>query len=92
LIEVAVVMNELDSFHRFLGDQLANEGSLLTPEECLDLWRAQHPLDEELSASTRAIQEALDDMEAGDIGQPLEAFLAGFRSQPPVRSIDVTME
>ncbi len=79
-------MNELKSFHRFLGDQLADEGSSLTPEECLDLWRAQHPLDEELSASTRAIQEALDDMKAGDIGQPLEAFLAEFRSRQRLSS------
>jgi hypothetical protein len=80
LIEVSAVLNELDSFHRFLGDQLTNGGSALTPGECLDLWRAQHPLDEDLSAGIRAIQEALEDMEAGDVGQPLEQFLAKFRS------------
>ncbi len=73
-------MNELDSFHRFLGEQLASEGPALTPEECLALWRAQHPLDDELSASTRAIREALDDMEAGDTGQPLDIFLSEFRT------------
>jgi hypothetical protein len=74
-------MNELDAFHRFVGVQLANGGSTLTPEECLDLWRSQHPLDEEIDAGIEAIQEALDDMEAGDSGQPLEEFLAEFRAQ-----------
>jgi hypothetical protein len=34
---------DLEAFHRFLGEQLTNEGSCLTPEECLVLWRARHP-------------------------------------------------
>ena len=28
----------------FLGEQLTNGGNSLTPEECLVLWRARHPL------------------------------------------------
>jgi hypothetical protein len=74
-------MSELESFHQFLGTQLANGGSALTPEECLDLWRAEHPLDDELRAGVHAIQEALADMEAGDAGQPLEEFLREFRAR-----------
>ena len=30
---------ELEAFHRFLEQQLSDGGSL-SPEECLDLWRA----------------------------------------------------
>jgi hypothetical protein len=74
-------MNELQAFHRFLGDQLANGGSALTPEECLDLWRAEHPRDDELEADIQAVQEALRDMEAGDSGQPIEEFLTEFRAR-----------
>jgi hypothetical protein len=70
---------ELEAFHRFLGEQLANGGRALTPEECLELWRAQHPAGEQLRASVRAVQEALADMEAGDAGEPLAQFLAEFR-------------
>ena len=79
-------MNELEAFHQFLGDQLANGGSALTPEECLDIWRAEHPRDDELRAGVQAIQEALTDMEAGDAGQPLEEFLRDFRARgaPPI--------
>jgi hypothetical protein len=73
-------MNELESFYRFLTTQLTKGGSTLTPEECLELWRTQHPLHEEPQAGTQAIQEALDDMEAGDNGQSLQEFLTGFRS------------
>jgi hypothetical protein len=75
------VMSELESFHQFLGTQLANGGAALTPEECLDLWRAEHPPDDELQAGIQAVQEALADMEAGDVGQPLEEFLRDFRAQ-----------
>jgi hypothetical protein len=74
-------MNELEAFHQFVGDQLANGGSALTPEECLDLWRAQHPQDDERDAGVQAVQEALADMQAGDTGQPLEEFLAEFRAR-----------
>jgi len=36
--------HDLEAFHRFLGEQLTNGGTSLTPEECLVLWRARHPL------------------------------------------------
>ncbi len=79
-------MSELKSFHRFLGDQLAHGGSTLTPKECLDLWREQNPPDDEVEADTEAIWEALDDMEAGDRGQPLQEFLAEFRAKKRILS------
>jgi hypothetical protein len=72
---------ELEAFHQFLGEQLASGGSSLSPEECLELRRAQNPTGEQLSESVQALQEALDDMEASDVGQPLELFLAGVRQR-----------
>jgi hypothetical protein len=74
-------MNELEAFHHFVGDQIANSGPALTPEECLDLWRAQNPCEEELRLGVEAIQEAINDMQAGDSGQSLEEFLAEFREK-----------
>jgi hypothetical protein len=84
--KVVHVMSELESFHRFLGDQLAHGDLALTPEECLDLWRAQHPPDEDVEADTLAIREALDDMKAGDRGQPLNQFLTEFRVRKQIPS------
>jgi hypothetical protein len=77
---------ELEAFHRFLGEQLANGGSCLTPEECLERWRAQHPAPEQLRESVQAVRDALADMEAGDVGQPLDTFLAEFRQRSKARS------
>jgi hypothetical protein len=75
------VMNELEAFHRFLGDQLTNGDATLTPEECVDLWRARNPMADELYSDVAAIKEALDDMEAGDYGIPLQDFLADLRGK-----------
>ena len=74
-------MNELESFHRFLGDQIANGDVALTPEECVDLWRARNRADDELHSDVLAIKEALDDMKAGDHGIPLADFLADVRGK-----------
>ncbi len=79
-------MNELESFHRFLGDQLAQGESMLTPEECLELWRAQNPSDDDLDAEAQAIREAIEDMRAGDVGRPLPEFLTDFRARKRIPS------
>jgi hypothetical protein len=79
-------MNELESFHRFLGDQLAHGDSMLSPEECLELWRAQNPSEDQFEAEAQAIREAIDDMRAGDVGQPLREFLMEFRAQKRIPS------
>jgi hypothetical protein len=79
-------MNELESFHRFLGDQLAHGDSMLTPEECLELWRTQNPSDEERGVEAQAIREAIDDMRAGDAGRPLQEFLTEFRARKRIPS------
>ena len=72
---------ELEAFHRFLEDQLSSGGCSLSPEECLDLWRAQHPLDGQTWEDINAVKEALDDMEAGDSGKPFHQFSEEFREK-----------
>lgn len=72
-------MNELESFHRFLGDWLSRGETMLSPEECLDLWRAQNPGEPDRDTEADAIEEAIEDMKGGDAGQPLREFLAEFR-------------
>ncbi len=71
--------NELASFHHFLGQRLAASHGDLSPEEALDLWRAEHPQSVEFAESVAALREALADMEAGDTGVPIEEFDRDFR-------------
>ncbi len=79
-------MSELESFHRFLGDQLVRGEPTPTPEECLELWRSQNPPTDLIEAETQAVREALEDMAAGDRGQPVREFLAEFHARKRIPS------
>jgi hypothetical protein len=69
--------NELRDFHRFIGEKVVNGGVTATPEEVLDEWRTLHPD----PADVAAIQEAIDDLEDGDVGKPLDDFDREFRAR-----------
>jgi hypothetical protein len=73
----AEATNELREFHRFLGEKVNNGGAVLTPEDALDEWRDLHPD----PADIAAIQEAIEDMENGDVGIPLQQFHREFRTR-----------
>lgn len=80
------VEGELLSFHQFVADQLRQGREGASPEEVLDLWRTQHPAAELDDDAVLAIQEALDDMQAGDQGIPVREFDREFRSRHGLRS------
>jgi len=71
--------SELSEFHRFLGEKLNHSDTLISPEEALDEWRAEHSIEEEEQSDLEAIQEALADFDAGDRGVPIEEFDREFR-------------
>ncbi len=73
--------SDLASFQRFIAIRVEAGDSSLTPEEALDLWRAQNPTRQDVEETTAALAEALRDMDAGDHGMPLEQFDREFRSQ-----------
>ena len=78
--------DELSSFRDFLSQELAGGAARHSPEEVLDLWRAEHPAADDYPYDVAALKEALADMEAGDQGMPLEQFDRTFRqrhSLPP---------
>ena len=72
--------NELESFQQFLHRHLSDSGDKLSPEECLQLWRAEHPTSRELEESVAAVQRALQQAEAGE-GVSLEEFDREFRKK-----------
>jgi hypothetical protein len=73
--------NELQEFHRFVADKLANGHANLSPEEAVDQWRDLHPIPEGLADDVAAVREALADMAAGDTGVPFEDFDLEFRAK-----------
>jgi hypothetical protein len=71
---------ELASFHQFVAIKLSESKVDLSPEEALDLWRAEHPPHEHDDIDdVTAVKEALADMAAGDAGVSLEDFDRQFR-------------
>lgn len=77
----SVLNSELNSFHRFISEQLSVGRGDVSPEEALDLWRADHPLGETEEEDMLAVREALADMANGDGGVPLEEFDREFRQR-----------
>jgi uncharacterized protein with von Willebrand factor type A (vWA) domain len=73
--------DELSNFHDFLSQRLRSSGARLSPEEVLDLWRAEHPAADDNPNDVAALKEALAEMEAGDHGLPLEHFDRKFRQR-----------
>lgn len=72
--------DELASFYRFVGIKLNQKDADLSPEEVLDQWRAEHPLDDD-NDDVIAVEETLADMEAGDLGRPWDEFDREFRQR-----------
>jgi hypothetical protein len=67
---IAGTGTELERFHSYLSERLANGGAELTPEEALDLRRMENPTPEEHAANVAAVREAIADMDAGDSARP----------------------
>lgn len=71
--------NELDTFHRFVAEQLA-VGTPLTPEECLRAWRVEQPTAQELGESVAAVRQALEQAQRGE-GKTVDDFDRDFRAR-----------
>jgi hypothetical protein len=68
----ATPSNDLQTFIQFAQSQLSDNP--LSPEQCLTLYRLQHPSAEQRSADVAAVKEALAAIRAGDAGKPIEDF------------------
>lgn len=73
--------DELSRFRDFLSEKLTSDSARLSPEEALDLWRAEHPAADEYTNDIVALRQALADMESGDHGLSLEQFDREFRER-----------
>jgi hypothetical protein len=69
--------NDLAAFLHFAQGQLREDGTDLSPEECLSLYRSQQASDEDIAA----VKEALEAMHRGDVGIPIDEFDHQFRQK-----------
>lgn len=67
------VKNDLESFHRFVEEQLKIGGSKLSPEQALSMWRER--LD-----TIESVHRGLDDIEAGRT-RPANEVLTDLREE-----------
>lgn len=67
---MAVTQDQLDDFHRFASDKLANGGADLSWDELFILWQSEYERDE----VDAAIREGLADVEAGRVQPANEAM------------------
>lgn len=72
------IPGELATFQHFIAEQLAG-GAELTPEECLRVWRVEHPTHEDLIESVAAVKRGLAQAERGE-GKRLDDFDRDFRA------------
>jgi hypothetical protein len=80
-LDMHVQSTELVHFHRFVSEKLQSGATGISPEEALDEWRLDHRASDEFQATVTAIQEAITDMRAGDLGTPLADFDGDIRSR-----------
>ena len=69
-----ITQAQLDSFHRFASERLAEGAPAMSIHMLVDLWtsemRSRHQ-----GVDVVAVREALADMEAGDRGRPAEQVI-----------------
>ena len=73
---MTVVVRELQDFEQFVMDSVETEAEEMALEDYLCLWRAR----QETETTRSAIQEGLDDLDAGRV-RPAEEVLAELRQR-----------
>jgi hypothetical protein len=73
--------DELQSFYHYAELRLQSDRRGESLDEIYAEWRANNPAPEVHESDFRAVRASLRDMDAGNIGRPVEEFAAEFRRQ-----------
>ena len=76
--------DQLENFHQFAQVRLRTEPAE-SLEELVDLWRIEHPSDDEQADTHEAIRQGLADIEAGHY-RPVEVVMQEIRSKHGLQS------
>ena len=72
--------NNLRAFREYIDEQLTNGGAVMTLDEALIHWEAEHQTDAEKEDTLRAIEQGFSDITAGRT-RPFEDFDREFRAK-----------
>lgn len=72
------IPTEAEAFQTFLAKEIANGGRHKSPEELVQDWRRER---QEFDETVAALREAIDDMNAGDHGRPLDEVMRDIRAK-----------
>lgn len=75
-----ITRDDLEDFHEFALARIQASGSDLTWDELVDQWRVRRPSPDRRAADLDAIRAAVDDMRAGDHGEPAERAIEELRT------------
>ena len=73
--------SDLQQFHTYVGQQLGNGSANLSPEECLELWRVDHPRSDDFEQSLAAVNESLAELARGKRGRPASEHIEELRKK-----------
>lgn len=76
---------QLESFYQFATARLGQAGAKATLDDLYCAWQFANRTPEEYAADVAAIQEALDELEAGVEPIPFEQFVNEFRERNGIR-------
>ena len=77
--QMAVAALEFQNFCLFAEQRLRDDQAGESLDELYIEWRSCNPSPEELETNVLAVRAALRDMDAGEIGRPIDEFAAEFR-------------
>lgn len=76
---------QIDSFHQFALQRIANGGSELTVDELYDQWRVEHLSERERAEVHAAIRTGIQEADQG-LGRPADEFIADMRKKHNIPS------
>ena len=77
---MALNQQELDRFHKFATERIRG-GDDKSIYDLLAEWELQQPSSQQIKRNAQAIQESIDDMQAGDLGKPARELIAELRQR-----------
>lgn len=76
-----LTLDELNRFHRFAEETLANGNGDLTLEDLVEMWSFENPSPERQHEDLLAVKAALRDVDNGDRGIPFEDHIRELREK-----------
>lgn len=78
---MSATIEELNRFHSFAEEKLANGGAELTFEDLVEMWSFENPSPQRRHEDLLAVKASLRDLDNGDRGEPVEDVIREMREK-----------